>query len=46
MRSAILIRCNSDIPHAYPDICGVVKTRAKSVAGWADCISEWNIRDP
>lgn len=46
MELDILVDCNSDIPHAYPDIRGVVEARAKSAAGWSDCISEWNIRDP
>ena len=42
----ILIDCKSDPPQDYPDICGVVETKAKSAAAWSDCINEWNIRGP
>jgi len=42
----ILIDCKSDLPQDYPDICGVVETKAKSAAAWSDCINKWNVRDP
>lgn len=42
----ILIDCKFDPSQDYPDICGVVETKAKSAAAWSDCISERNIRGP